>query len=128
MEAKIAKANVKMVRIAPRKVRIVIDEVRGKNVAEAWMLLDNTIHRAAAPVVFKLLKSAVANYIHSEDLGLDVNDMDDELLELLGNLYISDIYANEGPTLKRFMPRAQGRATGINKRTSHINVVIAEKA
>lgn len=123
-----AKASVDMVRIAPRKVRLVIDEVRGKSAFEAWMLLSNAMNRAAAPVVFKLLKSAVANVIDRNELGLDVNDMDEELIELLSSLYITEIFANEGPTMKRFMPRAQGRATAINKRTSKIGLVVTQRA
>lgn len=108
-----AKAVARTVRIAPRKVRLVLDLVRGKDVGEAVALLKLTNKRAAS-VVEKLVLSAVANAEHNYD-------MDTE------NLYVSEIYANEGPTLKRYRPRAQGRATQILKRTSHITVVVSEK-
>src|SRR5699024_1436750 len=109
-----AKAVARTVRIAPRKVRLVLDLVRGKAVGEAVALLKLT-NKRAADVVEKLIQSAVANAEHNYDMDVD-------------NLVVSEIYANEGPTLKRFRPRAQGRATAINKRTSHITVVLTEKA
>ncbi|HJB78705.1 MAG TPA: 50S ribosomal protein L22 [Candidatus Nosocomiicoccus stercorigallinarum] len=109
-----AKAVARTVRIAPRKVRLVLDLVRGKEVGEAVALLKLT-NKRAADVVEKLIQSAVANAEHNYDMDVD-------------NLVVSEIYANEGPTLKRFRPRAQGRATAINKRTSHITVVLTEKA
>ena len=108
-----AKAVARTVRIAPRKVRLVVDLIRGKQVGEAVAILRHT-PKAASPVVEKVLKSAVANAEHNYEL--DVN-----------NLYISEIYVDEGPTLKRYRPRAQGRASAINKRTSHITVVVSEK-
>ncbi|MDK6862931.1 MULTISPECIES: 50S ribosomal protein L22 [Nosocomiicoccus] len=108
-----AKATARTVRIAPRKVRLVVDLVRGKEVGEAVALLKLT-NKRAAEVVEKLILSAAANAEHNYDMDVD-------------NLIVSEIYANEGPTLKRFRPRAQGRATGINKRTSHITVVLTEK-
>ncbi|CAD2072479.1 50S ribosomal protein L22 [Phocicoccus pinnipedialis] len=108
-----AKAVARTVRIAPRKVRLVLDLVRGKDVGEAVALLKLTNKRAAS-VVEKLVLSAVANAEHNYDMDTD-------------NLIVSEIYANEGPTLKRFRPRAQGRATQILKRTSHITVVVSEK-
>ncbi len=108
-----AKAVARTVRIAPRKVRLVLDLVRGKEVGEAVALLKLT-NKRAADVVEKLIQSAVANAEHNYDMDVD-------------NLVVSEIYANEGPTLKRFRPRAQGRATAINKRTSHITVVLTEK-
>ncbi len=108
-----AKAQVKTVRIASRKVQLVIDLVRGKDVGEALAILKHT-PKAAAPVVEKLLKSAVANAEHNYN-------MDTE------NLYIKEIYVGEGPTLKRIRPRAQGSATQILKRTSHTTIVVAEK-
>ncbi|MFC5559509.1 50S ribosomal protein L22 [Ureibacillus thermophilus] len=108
-----AKAVARTVRIAPRKVRLVVDLIRGKQVGEAVAILRHT-PKAASPVVEKVLKSAVANAEHNYNL--DPN-----------NLYISEIYVDEGPTLKRYRPRAQGRASGINKRTSHITVVVSEK-
>ncbi|GGD03428.1 50S ribosomal protein L22 [Thalassobacillus devorans] len=108
-----AKAVAKTVRIAPRKVRIVIDLIRGKNVGEAIGILNNT-RRGASPVVEKVLKSAIANAEHNYELDPE-------------NLYISEAYVNEGVTMKRFRPRAMGRASQINKRTSHITVVVSEK-
>lgn len=108
-----AKAQVKTVRIAPRKVKLVIDVIRGKDVGEAFAILEHT-PKAAAPVVEKLLKSAVANAEHNYSMDTD-------------NLYIKEIYVGEGPTLKRIRPRAQGSATQILKRTSHTTVVVAEK-
>ncbi|MBB5150189.1 MULTISPECIES: 50S ribosomal protein L22 [Ureibacillus] len=108
-----AKAVARTVRIAPRKVRLVVDLIRGKQVGEAVAILRHT-PKAASPVVEKVLKSAVANAEHNYEL--DPN-----------NLYISEIYVDEGPTLKRYRPRAQGRASAINKRTSHITVVVSEK-
>ena len=108
-----AKAVANTVRIAPRKVRLVIDLIRGKQVGEAIAILRHT-PKAASPVVEKLLKSAMANAEHNYEM--DVN-----------NLVVSETYVNEGPTLKRFRPRAQGRASAINKRTSHITIVLSEK-
>ncbi|ALC87330.1 MULTISPECIES: 50S ribosomal protein L22 [Bacillaceae] len=108
-----AKAIAKTVRIAPRKVRLVVDLIRGKQVGEAVAILQLT-PKAASPVVEKVLKSAIANAEHNYDL--DVN-----------NLVVSEVFVDEGPTLKRFRPRAMGRASAINKRTSHITVVVSEK-
>ncbi|SIT87688.1 50S ribosomal protein L22 [Edaphobacillus lindanitolerans] len=108
-----AKAIARTVRIAPRKVRLVVDLIRGKQVGEAVAILKLT-PKAASPVVEKVLKSAVANAEHNYDL--DIN-----------NLVVSEVFVDEGPTLKRFRPRAQGRASKINKRTSHITVVVSEK-
>ncbi len=108
-----SRASVKTVRIAPRKVRLVIDLVRGKNVGDALAILEN-LNKAASPVVKKLILSASANATHNFDM--------DE-----SNLFIKEIRADEGPTLKRFQPRAQGRAFRINKRTSHINIVLEER-
>lgn len=108
-----AKAVARTVRIAPRKVRLVADLIRGKQVGEAVAILRLT-PKAASPIVEKVLKSAVANAEHNYEM--DVN-----------NLVVSQAYVNEGPTLKRFRPRAQGRASAINKRTSHITIVLSEK-
>ncbi|SFM41233.1 LSU ribosomal protein L22P [Gracilibacillus orientalis] len=108
-----AKAVAKSVRIAPRKVRLVIDLIRGKEAGEAISILKHT-QRGASPVVEKLLNSAVANAEHNYEMNPD-------------NLVVSEAFVNEGVTLKRFRPRAQGRATQINKRTSHITVVLSEK-
>ncbi|MDQ0856739.1 50S ribosomal protein L22 [Metabacillus dongyingensis] len=108
-----AKAVAKTVRIAPRKVRLVIDLIRGKQIGEAVAILRHT-PKTASPVIEKVLKSAVANAEHNFEM--DVN-----------NLVITEAYVGEGPTLKRFRPRAMGRASAINKRTSHITIVVSEK-
>lgn len=109
-----AKAVAKTVRIAPRKVRLVLDLIRGKEVGEAMSILQLT-NKRSSPVVEKLIKSAVANAEHNYDMDVD-------------HLIVSEAYADEGPTLKRFRPRAQGRATKINKRTSHVTIIVAEPA
>lgn len=108
-----AKATAKIVRIAPRKVRLVVDTLRGKSVAEAISTL-RFANRGAAKPVEKVLNSAVANAEHNFDLNAE-------------DLVVKEAYVNEGPTLKRFRPRAQGAASGINKRTSHITIVVSEK-
>ncbi|MCD2255329.1 50S ribosomal protein L22 [Agrilactobacillus fermenti] len=108
-----ATATAKTVRIAPRKVRLVVDTIRGRSVAEALAILQFT-PRGASPVVAKVLKSAIANAEHNYDLDAE-------------NLFVSEAFVNEGPTLKRFRPRAKGSASPINKRTSHITVVVSEK-
>lgn len=100
------------VRIAPRKVRLVADLIRGKRVDEALAILRLT-PRSASPVLEKLLNSAVANAEHNFEMNPD-------------DLMIGKIFVDEGPTLKRFRPRAQGRASRINKRTSHITIVLTE--
>ena len=108
-----ARAIAKYIRISPRKVQEVADLVRGKNVNEALAILEFTNKRGAG-ILKKVVGSAVANAENN-------NDMDRE------NLYIAEVFANQGPTLKRFQPRAQGRAFTIPKRTSHIGVVVKEK-
>ena len=110
MEA-IAKA--KYVRVAPRKIRLVMDMVRGKSVSDALRTL-GLVRKAASPVLAKVIRSAAANAENSKGMDAD-------------NLYIKTAYVDEGPTMKRFMPRAMGRATTILKRTSHITVVLGEK-
>lgn len=108
-----AKAVAKSVRIAPRKVRLVVDLIRGKEVGEAISILRHT-QRGASPVVEKVLHSAIANAEHNYELEPE-------------NLVVSEVFVDEGATLKRFRPRAQGRASSINKRTSHITVIVTEK-
>ena len=108
-----AKAHLKFARISPRKVGIVCDLIRGKDVKTAEAILMNT-PKAASELMIKVLKSAVANAENN-------HGMDPE------KLYVSATYANGGPILKRGMPRAQGRMYRINKRTSHITIVVAEK-
>lgn len=112
-EVKSAKAVAKQVRIAPRKARLVIDLIRGKEVGEATAILRHT-NRKASSVIEKVLQSAIANAEHNYELDPD-------------NLIVSEAYVDEGITLKRYRPRAQGRASAINKRTSHITVVVEEK-
>lgn len=108
------KASATGVRISPRKVRMVVDTVRGKSVSQAMSILAFTRKKAARSVE-KLLKSAVANAVENDG----VNDVDD--------LVIERIAVDEGPTLKRFTPRARGRATPIRKRTSHIRIALRER-
>lgn len=107
-----AHAQAKYIRQSPYKVRRVLDLVRGLPVEEARHVLDLT-ERRAADYVRKVLDSAVANAEHN--LALDVDE-----------LFIAETFADEGPTLKRWRPRARGRATRINKRTSHITVVVSD--
>jgi large subunit ribosomal protein L22 len=106
------KAHNKFVRQSPYKVRLVLDLVRGLPVEEAEHVLRLTNRAAATPIV-KTLKSAVANAEHNH--ALDAED-----------LIVAEAYADEGPTLRRFKPRARGRATRINKRTSHITIVVSD--
>ncbi len=108
-----AKAHAKMQRITARKVRLVLDEIRGLSVAEAEGLLKN-IDRRASLIVYKVLKSAEANAQNNHNMDVD-------------RLIIKETYATEGPTLKRIRPRAKGAASPINKRTSHITVVLEER-
>lgn len=105
-------ATARYVRISPRKVKIVIDLIRGKKVDEALSILAFTPKAASLPVT-KLLKSAIANAENNLEMDRD-------------KLYVAEVYANQGPTLKRFRPRAQGRAVRIRKRTSHITIILDE--
>ncbi|HZK17935.1 MAG TPA: 50S ribosomal protein L22 [Clostridia bacterium] len=107
-----ARATVRYIRTAPRKVRQVIDLIRGKSVNEALAILRAT-PRGASKVVTKILNSAAANAEHNFEMDKD-------------NLYVSKAYVDQGPTLKRFKPRAMGRADRIRKRTSHITVIVKE--
>ncbi|KZZ85503.1 MULTISPECIES: 50S ribosomal protein L22 [Bacillaceae] len=108
-----AKAVARTVRIAPRKARLVMDLIRGKQIGEAVAILRLT-PKAASPIIEKVLNSAVANAEHNYEM--DIN-----------SLVISEAFVDEGPTLKRFRPRAMGRASAINKRTSHITIIVSEK-
>ena len=108
-----ARATAKTVRTSPRKARITIDLVRGKSVAEAISILKFTPNKNAS-IIEKVLMSAVANAENNFDLDVE-------------NLFVSEGFVNEGPTMKRFRPRAKGSASPINKRTSHITVVVSEK-
>ncbi|MBQ3972021.1 MAG: 50S ribosomal protein L22 [Selenomonadaceae bacterium] len=108
-----AKAVAKYVRIAPRKVRVVMDLIRGKNVAEAFAILKFT-PKAGADVIEKVLKSAVANAENNFDMDVD-------------KLYVSTAFVDQGPTLKRIHPRSRGQAFKILKRTSHVTVIVEER-
>lgn len=108
-----ARAYLRNERIAPRKVKIVLDLIRNKPVDVALATLELT-PKAASPIVAKLLKSAIANAENNNGMSRD-------------DLYVSECYVNAGPTLKRIMPRAQGRAFRILKRTSHITIAVSEK-
>jgi len=107
------KATAKTVRYTPRKVRLVLDTIRGKNVDEALAILKFTPNQAAGAVA-KVVKSAAANAKNNHQL--------DET-----KLYVKTCYADEGIVMKRFMPRAKGNAAQILKRTSHITVVVSER-
>lgn len=108
-----AKAHLKYARISPRKVKIVLDLIRGKDVATAMAILKNT-PKSASEYLTKLLRSAVANAEHN--FNMDAS-----------KLYVSECFVCPGPTLKRIMPRAQGRAYRINKRTSHVTISVKER-
>ena len=108
-----ARANLNYLRISPRKVGIVCDLIRGKSVAQATAILQNTPKSACEPLL-KLLKSAAANAENNHQMDPD-------------SLYVAETYANPGPIIKRIRPRAQGRAFRINKRTSHVTIVVKER-
>ncbi|MCL2122217.1 MAG: 50S ribosomal protein L22 [Clostridiales bacterium] len=108
-----AVASAKYVRISPRKARAVIDLIRGKALREAEAILKFTVHKATEPIG-KVLKSAAANAEHNFEMDKDL-------------LYVKEAYVDGGPVLKRVMPRAQGRADIIKKRTSHITIIVGEK-
>ena len=108
-----AKAYLKYARISPRKVKIVLDLIRGKDVATAMGILKNT-PKAASELLIKLLNSAIANAENN-------NNMD------VSKLYVAEIFANQGATMKRIRAATQGRANRIRKRTSHIEIVLRER-
>jgi large subunit ribosomal protein L22 len=108
-----SKAVAKFIRISPRKVRQVVDLIRGKKVDDALAILKFTPNLSTEPVS-KVLKSAVANAEHNLEMSPD-------------DLYVTKIFVDQGPTMKRIKPRAQGRADRIRKRTSHITVVVGDK-
>jgi large subunit ribosomal protein L22 len=107
------KAIAKYIRISPRKIRLLMREIRGKQVGEALNLLTFAPQKGG-PLLRKVLNSAIANAGQNPDMDVD-------------RLFIKHIYADEGPTLKRFRPRAMGRATRIRKRTSHLTIILDEK-
>lgn len=108
-----AKAIVKYVRISPRKVRQVVDLIRGKKLNEALAILRYTPKRASE-VVTKVVKSAAANAENNLQMEKD-------------ELFVTSCFVDQGPTLKRFQPRAQGRADIMRKRTSHITIMVGDK-
>ena len=108
-----AKAYLKYARISPRKVKIVLDLIRGKDVGVAMGILKNT-PKSASEYLIKLLKSAIANAEHN--FNMDVT-----------RLYVSECFVCPGPTLKRIMPRAKGSADRILKRTSHVTLAVKER-
>ena len=108
-----ARSSARYVRIAPRKARLVVDLIRGKSIVEAREILAFT-NRGAAEIVEKVLNAAVANAEHEHHVRPE-------------SLVVKATYVDEGPTIKRFRPRAKGSASRINKRTSHITVVVAPR-
>jgi large subunit ribosomal protein L22 len=108
-----SRATTKYLRIAPRKMRLVVDMIRGQRIEQALGILEFTTKRAAR-LVAKTVKSAVANAETTQNVDVD-------------QLYVKRAYVDEGPTLKRFIPRAHGRATSIAKRTSHVTIVVDER-
>ena len=107
------KASLKYARVGAQKARLVADLVRGKDVNQAVKTL-TFLNKKTAGLVKKLIESAVANAEYKKVMDID-------------NLYVKSIWVDQGPVLKRFRPRAQGRAFGVRKKTSHINVVLEEK-
>lgn len=108
-----ARAHLRHARISPRKVKIVCDLIRGKDTKTAEAILRQT-PKAASELLQKLLRSAVSNAENNHEMDPDT-------------LYVSEVYANPGPTMKRYMPRARGGANRILKRTSHITIVVKER-
>ena len=108
-----ARATLKFARISSRKVKIVADLIRGKDAGEALSIVKFT-PKASSEVIEKLLKSAIANAENNHGMNS-------------ANLYVDQIFANQGPTLKRIRPAAKGSAVRIRKRTSHITIVLREK-
>ena len=106
-------AKHRFARISPQKARLVADQLRGKPVAQALEIL-NFSNKKAADLIKKVLESAIANAEHNEGADID-------------NLNVAKIFVDEGPTMKRIMPRAKGRADRILKRSSHITVVVADR-
>jgi large subunit ribosomal protein L22 len=112
-----ARATAKYIRMSPRKVRQVVDLIRGRDVDESLSTLHFMTRSARVPVE-KTLRSAVANLFNTKE-GSSLEPSD---------LYVREAFVDEGPTMRRFMPRAMGRATPIRKRMSHITIVVGEKA
>lgn len=110
--AEASRVVLKNVRITPRKMRLVVELVKGKKVQYALDLLKLT-NKKAAPLVYKMIQSAIANATDKSTVDVD-------------RLIVSEGFVNGGPSMKRWLPRAQGRATGIVKRTSHVTIKLAE--
>lgn len=108
-----AKAIAKFIRLSSRKAREVVDLIRGKDLREALAILKYTPRKASAPVA-KVVQSAAANAENNYEMNRD-------------NLYVAECYVDQGPTMKRFKPRAMGRADLLRRRTSHITIVLKEK-
>ena len=106
-------AHVKHVRLSSRKAALVLDLIRGKDVDTALAILQFT-PKATSPIVIKLLNSAIANAVNNQDLDRST-------------LYVAEIYANPGPTLKRYVARSRGSASPMLRRTSHISVVLDQR-
>ncbi len=117
-----AKARAKHMHISPRKMRLVVDLIRDRDVEEALVILQGT-RKKASPMVEKLLRSAVANALYvgedEEDTGHRVN---------VDELYVKSAFVDGGPMAKRFRPRSMGRANRIRKRTSHLTIVVGTKS
>ena len=107
------KASLNYARVSAQKARLVADLIRGKDVSQAIKTL-TFLNKKTGVLLLKLVESAVANADHKKIIDLD-------------KLFVKAVWVDEGPSLKRFRPRAQGRATGIQKRMSHINVVLDER-
>ncbi len=108
-----SRAQTRYLLIAPRKARLVVDMIRGRPVEQALGILEFTTKRAGR-LIAKTVRAAVANAESTQNVDVD-------------NLYVATAYVDEGPTLKRFLPRAHGRATPVAKRTSHITIVVDER-
>jgi len=108
-----AKSVAKYIRITPRKARLVVDQIRGRDVREALAILKNLPNRPCEPI-YKVLHSALANAENNFEMNKE-------------GLYVAKAFIDEGPVLKRFRPRARGSASRIRKRTSHITIILKEK-
>lgn len=108
-----ARAVAHDVRVTPRKARLVLDLIRGKQINEALGILSN-VNKAASPIVSKVVKSAASNAINNFGMSED-------------KLYVAECYAGDGIKMKRYLPRAKGSASGLVKRSSHITVVVKER-
>lgn len=106
-------ATAKYIRVTPRKMKIVADLIKGQSIDDAYAILMYT-PKAASPVLTKVLKSAEANAVNNNGLNRE-------------RLYVAEVVANPGPIIKRFIPRARGSANRINKRTSHVTIVLKER-